>query len=97
MTNQLAQQRAATESMMKRSAEASRDLMASADATRLRSDALAGGPYQGQGQVQRQRPGRWAVFKTPTEIRRLVSEGGGQEGCSRRQTLKPTSESFRLR
>ena len=50
MANQLAQQRAATESMMKRTAEASRDLMASADANRLRSDALgAGAPPKGRG------------------------------------------------
>ena len=49
MADQLAQQRAATEAMMKRSAEASRDLMASADATRMRNDALAGGPSAPSG------------------------------------------------
>jgi len=85
LSNQLAQQRAATESMMKRSAEASRDLMASADATRMRNDALAGGsPAKGKdkGKGKGQGGGQSSKRQQKSEdwFRKVVAKKGARKG-----------------
>ena len=70
---------------MKRSAEASRDLMASADATRLRNDALAGGaPTKGKDKSKGKGQGGGQSSKRQQKseewFRKVVAKKGASKG-----------------
>ena len=84
LANQLAQQRAVTESTLKRSAEPSRDLRACADATRLRNDELAGGaPATGKDKSKGKGQGGGQSLKRPQKseewFRKLVAKNGARK------------------